>query len=184
MKNKIKYLFVLLILLNLPFNFNAAYAAGGSGGDDKTNLYKDGKKLVYRAKKLEKKNKIEKAQKLYLKAYKKFEKAYSKDKKNSDLFYNKAKSIEAQQSLKTIQSLQKSHFYLNNTYSLDFNAIDFIPPKKTTEGGTANYTYEIIQATTSTFKARAVSLFDADGDGVKSTWEINENGKPIEVLKD
>ena len=97
---------------------------------------------------------------------------------------NKAKSIEAQQSLKTIQSLQKSHFYLNNTYSLDFNAIDFIPPKKTTEGGTANYTYEIIQATTSTFKARAVSLFDPDGDGVKSTWEINENGKPIEVLKD
>ena len=64
---------------------------------------------------------------------------------------NKAKSIEAQQSLKTIQSLQKSHFYLNNTYSLDFNAIDFIPPKKTTEGGTANYTYEIIRATTSTF---------------------------------
>ncbi|MDG1509642.1 MAG: type IV pilin protein [Flavobacteriaceae bacterium] len=97
---------------------------------------------------------------------------------------NKAKSIEAQQSLKTIQSLQKSHFYLNNTYSLDFNAIDFIPPKKTSEGGTANYTYEIIQATTSTFKARAVALFDADGDGVKSTWEINQDGKPIEVLKD
>ena len=87
MKNKIKYLFVLLILLSLPFNFNAAYAAGstGSGGYDKTNLYKDGKKLVYRAKKLEKKNKIEKAQKLYLKAYKKFEKAYSKDKKNADI---------------------------------------------------------------------------------------------------
>ena len=29
---------------------------------------------------------------------------------------NKAKSIEAQQSLKTIQSLQKSHFYLNEHY--------------------------------------------------------------------
>jgi type IV pilus assembly protein PilE len=97
---------------------------------------------------------------------------------------NKAKSIEAQQSLKTIQNLQKSYFYLNNTYSLDFNAIDFIPPKKSTEGGTANYSYEITQATTSSFKARAVSLFDADGDGVKSTWEINQDGKPIEILKD
>jgi len=97
---------------------------------------------------------------------------------------NKAKSIEAQQSLKTIQNLQKSYFYLNNMYALDFNAIDFIPPKKSTEGGTANYSYEITQATTSSFKARAVSLFDADGDGVKSTWEINQDGKPIEILKD
>ena len=97
---------------------------------------------------------------------------------------NKAKSIEAQQSLKTIQNLQKSYFYLNNTYSLDFNAIDFIPPKKSTEGGTANYSYEITQVTTSSFKARAVSLFDTDGDGVKSTWEINQDGKPIEILKD
>ena len=35
---------------------------------NKTGLYKQGKKLVYRAKKLEKKNKIEKAEKLYLKA--------------------------------------------------------------------------------------------------------------------
>jgi len=97
---------------------------------------------------------------------------------------NKAKSIEAQQSLKKIQNLQKSYFYLNNMYALDFNAIDFIPPKKSTEGGTANYSYEITQATTSSFKARAVSLFDADGDGVKSTWEINQDGKPIEILKD
>jgi len=97
---------------------------------------------------------------------------------------NKAKSIEAQQSLKTIQNLQKSYFYLNNMYALDFNAIDFIPPKKSTEGGTANYSYEITQATTSSFKARAVSLFDADGDGLKSTWEINQDGKPIEILKD
>ena len=32
------------------------------------NLYKQGKKLVLRAKKLEKKNKKEKAEKLYLKA--------------------------------------------------------------------------------------------------------------------
>ena len=36
-------------------------------------------------KKLEKKDKIEKAKKLYLKAYKKLEKAYAKDKKNADI---------------------------------------------------------------------------------------------------
>ena len=43
------------------------------------------KKLVLRAKKLEKKDKIEKAKKLYLEAYDKFEKAYAKDKKNADI---------------------------------------------------------------------------------------------------
>jgi tetratricopeptide (TPR) repeat protein len=84
---KIKSLSVLLILLSLSFNFNSVYAAGSadSVNNDEPNLYKVGKNLVYRAKKLEKKNKKEKAQKLYLKAYKKFEQAYSKDKKNADI---------------------------------------------------------------------------------------------------
>ena len=87
MKKNIKYLFVLLILLSLSFNFNVVHAAGSYDSDDKdkTSLYKAGKKLVYRAKKLEKKNKKEKAQKLYLKAYNKFEQAYAKDKKNADI---------------------------------------------------------------------------------------------------
>ena len=87
MKKNIKYLFVLLVLLSLSFNFNAVHAAGSydSGDKDKTSLYKAGKKLIYRAKKLEKKNKKEKAQKLYLKAYNKFEQAYAKDKKNADI---------------------------------------------------------------------------------------------------
>jgi len=62
------------------------HAASGIGsGNDETSLYKSGKKLVYKAKKLEKKNKIEKANELYLKAYKKFEKAYDKNKKNADI---------------------------------------------------------------------------------------------------
>jgi len=70
----------------LSFHLNFAYAAGTSNGDkDEVSLYKSGKKLVLRAKKLEKKNKVEKAKKLYLKAYDKFEKAYAKDKKNADI---------------------------------------------------------------------------------------------------
>ncbi len=97
---------------------------------------------------------------------------------------NKAKSIEAQQNLKAIHSFQKSHYYLYNTYSPEFNAIDFIPPKTTNQGGTANYTYELIQANNSGFKARAVSIIDSDGDGIKSTWEIDQDGRPKEILKD
>jgi Flp pilus assembly protein TadD len=87
MVKKIKYLFVFLFIINLSFNFNFVYAAGSvdSGGSNKSNLYKAGKKLVYKAKKLEGKNKIQKANKLYLKAYNKFEKAYNLDKKNPDI---------------------------------------------------------------------------------------------------
>ena len=86
-KKNIKFLITLFILLGLSFHFNFAYAAGSSGsnGQDKASLYKAGKKLVLRAKKLEKKDKVEKAKKLYLKAYDKFEKAYTKDKKNADI---------------------------------------------------------------------------------------------------
>ena len=90
LKKNIKFLITLFILLGLSFHSNFVYAAGSSGdggdsGKDKVSLYKSGKKLVLRAKKFEKKDKIEKAKKLYLKAYDKFEKAYAKDKKNADI---------------------------------------------------------------------------------------------------
>ena len=87
LKKNIKFLITLLILLALSFHLNFSYAAGSSSGDDKdgVSLYKSGKKLVLRAKKLEKKDKIKKAKKLYLKAYDKFEKAYAKDKQNADI---------------------------------------------------------------------------------------------------
>ena len=87
LEKNIKLLITLFILLAFSLNFNSIYAAssGGSDGKDETSLYKSGKKLVLRAKKLEKKGKIEKANKLYLKAYDKFEKAYAKNKKSADI---------------------------------------------------------------------------------------------------
>jgi len=97
---------------------------------------------------------------------------------------NKAKSTEAQQNLKAIYSFQRNHFFMYNKYSLDFETIDFIPPKTPVEGGTSNYTYEIIEASNSSFKARAIANFDSDTDGIKSTWEIDENGIPKEIIKD
>ena len=73
--------FITLLLLS-----NVCLAAGSSGNDDsKDSLYKGAKKLILRAKKLEKKDKIEKALKLYSKAYDKLVKAYEKDKKNADI---------------------------------------------------------------------------------------------------
>ena len=86
-KKNIKLLITFSFVLVLSLNLNSVHAASGSGssGNDETSLYNSGKKLVLRAKKLEKKNKIEKANKLYLKAYKKLEKAYDKNKKNPDI---------------------------------------------------------------------------------------------------
>ena len=77
---KIILTFLLLLLSN-----NCFAATGVGNGGNKDNLYKSAEKLILKAKKLEKKDKIEKAKKLYLKAYDKFEKAYAKDKKNPDI---------------------------------------------------------------------------------------------------
>ena len=79
-----KYVITLLVFLGLSANLDLTYAAS-SGSSNGSNLYKSGKKLVIKAKKLEEKNNIEKAEKLYLKALDKLEKAYEKDKKNADI---------------------------------------------------------------------------------------------------
>jgi len=78
---KIIYVFVFLLLTNFSF------AAGGSSSSNgnEANLYKEAKKFIVRAKKLEKKDKVEKALKLYSKAYDKLLKAYDKDKENPDI---------------------------------------------------------------------------------------------------
>ena len=81
-----KLVITLLVFLELSVNLNFTYAASGAGMDSTgSSLYKSGKKLIIKAKKLEKKEKIEKAQTLYLKALSKLEKAYDKDKKNADI---------------------------------------------------------------------------------------------------
>ena len=91
LKKNIKFLFTIILLYSL-IDFSIAYSAASSGssssstgGDDKVSLYKEGKKLVRRAKKLEKKNKIDRATKLYSKALEKLQKAYKTDKSNPDI---------------------------------------------------------------------------------------------------
>tara|TARA_Y100000590_G_scaffold190853_1_gene217225 strand:- start:1670 stop:2137 length:468 start_codon:yes stop_codon:yes gene_type:complete len=76
---------IILILSLFLFSANCFAAGTSTEKDGKSSLYKAGKKLILRAKKLEKKDKIEKAMKLYSKAYDKLIKAYDKDKKNPDI---------------------------------------------------------------------------------------------------
>ena len=64
----------------------AAGSDSSSGSSSKKEtLYEDAVKLVKRAGKLEKKDKIDKAKKLYAQAFNKLEKAYKSDKKNPDI---------------------------------------------------------------------------------------------------
>ena len=88
MKKIIIFLASILISTSL-------YAAGSdsssssSGGDSNENLvesdYKQAVNLIKRASRMEKKNKQDKAEKLYSQAFKKLEKAYKSDKKNPDI---------------------------------------------------------------------------------------------------
>ena len=86
-----KILIISLISLLISLHVHAAgsdsSSSSGSGSDSssKETLYEDAVKLVKRAGKLEKKEKQDKAKKLYSKAFDKLEKAYKLDKKNPDI---------------------------------------------------------------------------------------------------
>jgi len=97
---------------------------------------------------------------------------------------NNAKSIEAQNNLKAIESFQSSYRFMHRTYAHELEKIDFIAPKTPEQGGNAYYTYEILNATRTAFTARATAIDDFDGDGIKNVWEINQDKQLIEVTKD
>ena len=79
-----KKILVLLFFLSLS---NHVFAAGSDNSSDtsETALYDKAVKLVKRAGKLEKKDKPEKAKKLYAQTFKELNKAYTSDKKNPDI---------------------------------------------------------------------------------------------------
>ena len=79
-----KKILVLLFFLSLS---NHVFAAGSDNSSEtsETALYDKAVKLVKRAGKLEKKDKPEKAKKLYAQAFKELNKAYTSDKKNPDI---------------------------------------------------------------------------------------------------
>ena len=82
----VKNLLVIVFTLLLSSSLMAAGSDSSSGSSsDKESLYEDAVKLVKRAGKLEKKDKTDKAKKLYSQAFNKLEKAYKLDKKNPDI---------------------------------------------------------------------------------------------------
>ena len=80
-----KNLLVIVFTLLLSSSLMAAGSDSSESSSDKESLYEDAVKLVKRAGKLEKKDKTDKAKKLYSQAFNKLEKAYKSDKKNPDI---------------------------------------------------------------------------------------------------
>jgi len=96
----------------------------------------------------------------------------------------KTKSLEAQTQLKQIYNMQELYSYSYSKYSNDFSEIDFEAPTTIQNGGTANYVYEILEASAENFKARATAIADFDRDGIFNVWEIDQNGNPKQIVKD
>ena len=81
-----KNFIIIILTLFLSTSLMAAGSDSSSGSSSsKESLYEDAVKLVKRAGKLEKKDKSDKAKKLYAQAFDKLEKAYKSDKKNPDI---------------------------------------------------------------------------------------------------
>lgn len=97
---------------------------------------------------------------------------------------SKTKATEAQLQLEHAYTMQKTHFYTYSRYSDDLENIGFEQVKLVTEDGAANYRIEVVEASPTTFKIRATAVVDFDGDGQINVWEIDQDKKLIEVVKD
>lgn len=97
---------------------------------------------------------------------------------------SKAKAMEAQQQLAFVHTLQKTYFYTYSRYSDSLEEIGFEQQPLVTEDGSANYRIEIVEAGESGFKAQAISVVDFDKDGQYNVWEIDQDKKLTEIVKD
>ena len=97
---------------------------------------------------------------------------------------SRAKSTEAQQQLTFLHSLQRTHFYTHSRYSSSLEELGFEQSRLVSDGGTANYRIEVVEASESGFRAIATAVVDFDSDGVYNVWEINQHKELRESVKD
>ena len=97
---------------------------------------------------------------------------------------SRAKSAEAQQQLVFLHTLQKSNYYSFSRYSSSLEELGFEQQKLVTEGGTANYKIEIVEASERGFRATATAVVDFNGNGQFNVWEINQDKELRETVKD
>ena len=76
---------IFAIIISIMMSSTLFAAGGDGGGSSDASLYDEAVKLVKRAGKLERKDKLDKAKKLYSQAFTKLEKAHKKNKKDPDI---------------------------------------------------------------------------------------------------
>ena len=98
---------------------------------------------------------------------------------------NEAYSVEAEQQLAHVHTLQQKYFWEKTKFSDNLYDIRFEHAKLITEeGGEARYQIEIVEATPTTFLARATAVVDFDSDGILNVWEIDQEKNLREVTRD
>lgn len=95
-----------------------------------------------------------------------------------------AKATEAKINLKQIYTLQQTYFMEHTKYADNLEALRFESQKTKEEGGNANYVFEIVEASTSGFTAKATAVADFDGDGNINQWIINQEMQLEETVVD
>lgn len=96
----------------------------------------------------------------------------------------KAKSTEAELQLNHVFTLEKTYQMTYSKFSSDLTEIGFEQTPLASEGGTANYMIEIVEAGPSSFKARATAVADFDQDGALDVWEIDQDKRLVNTVKD
>lgn len=97
---------------------------------------------------------------------------------------SKAKSVEAQQQLVFLHSLQQSYFFTHSKYSTSLDELGFEQQPLVTEDGAANYRIEIVEADENGYRAQAIAVVDFDRDGKYNTWEIDQDKQLRETERD
>lgn len=103
---------------------------------------------------------------------------------NQTALISQAKAQEAKLQLTHLHTLEKQYFYMNSRYSNNLTEVGFEQENLVTSGGNANYKIEIVEASPTTFKARATAVVDFDQDGQINVWEIDHSKMLKEITKD
>ena len=97
---------------------------------------------------------------------------------------NEARSLEAQQQLKHLYTLQKTYHFKKAKFASDLEELRFEQAKLTTEGGNAYYQIEIVSSSPNAFEARAKAVLDFDGDNQFNEWTIDHEQNLVETVPD
>lgn len=93
---------------------------------------------------------------------------------------SKSKSTEAKQNLTYIHSLEKSWYMEHSKYSSDLKELGF----ELENADNAQYSYQVLSASNSSFRIQATAKSDFDNDGQINVWEIDQAKNLREVTPD